>query len=410
MNYAFVIVTSALSTASALRLPPAFNVFTPGESGIEAFRIPGLLAFPSNSSRRTVLLAYAEGRVFGCGDFDGTHSIVSKRSIDGGRTWSELITLMDPIEMFGREACPPSKKEGCEFWDPTAVYDRQTGDIHLLAALSTSASQRMSGHLSLYALTSHDGGVSWSRPRNITHSVRPKPDDGCIFTPGNGHATQLASGRLLMAGYRRPAGDSSEHCTTISSDDHGRTWHLQPIAAGSNLNGTSECEVAEVGDVGAKRVVMDERMNGDEQQRRGGCGHGVAKCRWHSESSDGGETWSGPEPVPALIDPSNAAGICEWYTRSSDALIFVNTASQTQRVNVTLRVSLDAGRTWPARYTTLVSGPGGYSDVQLLPNLGGRQDYAAVLYEKDTCNGIALSLVPLPLPVEAEREDGELKS
>ena len=373
-----------------------YDVFTPGENGIKAFRIPGILAVPLSPSS-TALLAYAEGRVEGCGDFDGTHTIVLKRSVDGGRTWGKLQTLLDPSELLGAHLCPRVKHAGCEFWDPTAVYDAEAGQVHLLTALSTSANGRMTGRMSLYVMSSLDGGVSWGAPRNITSSVvGPYDDDTSIITPGNGHATQLASGRLLVAGYRRPAGDASEHCSTIASDDHGRTWFLQP-AHGMTGNGTSECEVVEVGEASVRRVYMDERVNGEEQQRRGGCGGGIRSCRWHTESADGGKTWTAPTPAPMLVDPSNAAGIAKWHTRSSVALLFSNTASQSARANITLRVSFDAGKTWP--WSELVSGPGGYSDVQLLPGSDGASDHAAVLYEKDTCKGIAVGIVELPADV-----------
>ena len=94
------------------------------------------------------------------------------------------------------------------------------------------------------------------------------------------------------------------------------------------------------------------------------------------------------------------------------ALLFANTRSTSKRVNVTLAASLDAGATWPARLATRVSGPGGYVDVQFLPGAasdgergvsddaraegGAVGDAAAVLFEKDTCDGIALAVVSLP--------------
>ena len=374
-------------TSLCAALPPTFTVFAPGEGGSKAFRIPGLLSFQSTNA--TVLLAYAEGRLEGCGDFDGTHTVVLKRSTDRGRTWSKIQTIMDPASILGATACPRVAHAGCEFWDPTAVYDASTSEVHLLAALSTTQSGRMSGELSLWQTTSTDLGVTWSAARNITADVA-RPGDA-VITPGNGHATQLSSGRLLMAGYLRPAGDASEHCATIASDDHGKTWRLQP-SNGNTGNGTSECEVVEVSDGAGPTVIMDERRNKEEQQRLGGCGRGVANCRWRTRSADGGATWDGPQPVPALPDPSNAGGIAGWTTRSRRALLFSNTNSQSSRVNVTLRASDDAGATWP--YEALVSGPGGYSDVGLIPSADGN-DEAGVLYENGTCGGIALGVVSL---------------
>ena len=132
-----------------------------------------------------------------------------------------------------------------------------------------------SGHSSIRAgrrpsSTSADLGVTWSAARNITADVA-RPGDA-VITPGNGHATQLSSGRLLMAGYLRPAGDASEHCATIASDDHGKTWRLQP-SNGKTGNGTSECEVVEVSDGAGSIVIMDERRNKEEQQHPGGDSH-----------------------------------------------------------------------------------------------------------------------------------------
>ena len=78
----------------------------------------------------------------GCGDFDGTHTVVLKRSTDRGRTWSDIQTIMDPASILGATACPRVAHAGCEFWDPTAVYDASTSEVHLLAALSTTQSGR----------------------------------------------------------------------------------------------------------------------------------------------------------------------------------------------------------------------------------------------------------------------------
>ena len=69
------------STFAATSVP----VFTDGEGGYAAFRIPGIAATP------TALVAFAEGRKFACGDFDGQHDIVAKRSLDGGQSFGALI-------------------------------------------------------------------------------------------------------------------------------------------------------------------------------------------------------------------------------------------------------------------------------------------------------------------------------
>ena len=338
-----------------------------------------------------------------CADFGGTHTVVVKRSIDRGRTWSPLSTIMDPLAMFGAAVCPRTTgyPNGCEFWDPTAVFDRDTGDVLLLAVLSTSNESRMHFHTTMWMARSSDAGATWQPPTNLTAQL--VYDGDIVATPGNGHAIQLASGRLLVTGYIRLTGAPRDwHCVTVASDDHGASWFNQ-VANVTTGQGTTECESTELGgaDGSAPTLIMDERMDIGQQEARGGCGEGVASCRWRSTSTDGGASWAGPLPQPALPDPSCAAGQAAWPTRSPHALLFSNAASPVARKNITLRASLDGGVTWPMRQ--LVSGPGGYSDVQLVPaDARVAHDEAAVLYEVDSCGGINLGIVDLA-SMEAEQ-------
>eukprot|EP00930_Biecheleria_cincta_P087173 TRINITY_DN76423_c0_g1_i1.p1 TRINITY_DN76423_c0_g1~~TRINITY_DN76423_c0_g1_i1.p1 ORF type:complete len:628 (-),score=79.70 TRINITY_DN76423_c0_g1_i1:358-2241(-) len=62
--------------------------FTQHTEGYACFKIPALLATAQGS-----LLAFAEARKRGCGDFDDT-DIVIKRSTDGGRTWGKLRVMV----------------------------------------------------------------------------------------------------------------------------------------------------------------------------------------------------------------------------------------------------------------------------------------------------------------------------
>ncbi len=64
-------------------------VFVSGEDGHRSYRIPSIISLQNGD-----LLAIAEGRVAGSADF-GDINLVMKRSADKGKTWSELITLVD---------------------------------------------------------------------------------------------------------------------------------------------------------------------------------------------------------------------------------------------------------------------------------------------------------------------------
>ena len=64
---------------------------------------PGHTAF---GTLQGTLLAFAEGRKYGCGDFAGQHDVVMRRSTDAGSSWSELVVLLDPVQLFGSIQCP----------------------------------------------------------------------------------------------------------------------------------------------------------------------------------------------------------------------------------------------------------------------------------------------------------------
>lgn len=104
--------------------------------------------------------------------------------------------------------------------------------------------------------------------------------------------------------------------------------------------------------------------------------------RWKSYSDDGGMTFYGFAPVPKLPDPGCKGGIAAWP--AGKALFFVNDATTHARDNITLRVSTDDGDTWSNG--TLVSVPGGYTDVTMLDKSAtNAKDMVVVVYESDTC-------------------------
>jgi len=79
------------------------KVFVAGQGGYKAYRIPGIVAaYPraSDDNSSVVLIAYAEGRKNGCGDYDGQHDIVLKRSTDDGASWGPLQVVADPRILF----------------------------------------------------------------------------------------------------------------------------------------------------------------------------------------------------------------------------------------------------------------------------------------------------------------------
>jgi sialidase-1 len=80
-----LLVTSATIQAQQKPVP----VFVSGSEGHATFRIPAIIILPNNE-----LLAFCEGRVNSDNDF-GDINIVMKRSVDKGKTWSSLETIVD---------------------------------------------------------------------------------------------------------------------------------------------------------------------------------------------------------------------------------------------------------------------------------------------------------------------------
>lgn len=108
------------------------QVFSRGEGGCSAFRIPGIV------SLNNTLHVFAECRKYDCTDNGGQHNVAYKRSTDAGASFSALQILLDPLEMFPASECPRdnasvrSQNRSCQFWDPTPIVDRQTGEVFLL--------------------------------------------------------------------------------------------------------------------------------------------------------------------------------------------------------------------------------------------------------------------------------------
>ena len=334
-------------------------MFVAGEDGYAAFRIPGIAALrlPSDASKYAVL-AFAEGRKFGCGDFDGQHDVVMKRreysahgandarpTTVGEKTsgapaafapttpWSNLTVLLDPLALFGAKACPPAQAKtseaSCEFWDPTPVVDRVHGVVFLLATRSWNHSglsnqqSRMQGRMDLWVLNSTDAGSTWSAPRNITATVYDAAWGG-VGTPANGHGIQLTqgahAGRLVMPIYLRNGTDSGTRSAVIVSDDYGNSWSF--LATSAVGPGTSESDVVELQRAPANAGGGGRPLMFNHRPPAG------RHVRFVSRSDDDGATFVNFTQAPAaLVDPGCKGGIAAW--RAARALLFANDDSAT---------------------------------------------------------------------------------
>jgi sialidase-1 len=306
--------------------PDQTDLFVAGRDGYHAFRIPALLV-----SAKGTLLAFCEGRRNSTSDA-GAIDVVLKRSLDGGRTWQPMQTVAADGPNTVGNPCP--------------VVDRDTGIIWLpltwnLGSDTEAQIKKKTAKASreVWLTKSTDDGATWTKPINITSTT--KDPDWTWYATGPGGGIQLKSGRLLIPCDHALAGSQLFRSHAIYSDDHGATWKLGGVI-GDKVN---ECQAVELGD---GRLMMNLRSY---------MGH---RCRAVSWSSDGGLTWTPAQDEPALIEPVCQASILRFV------LVFSNPAS-TKREKMTVRLSLDEGKTWSIS-ALLSAGPSAYSSLAVLPD------------------------------------------
>ena len=316
---------SEKSTNQALVFQDLFN--TSMNSNVKCYRIPAIVTAPNGD-----VIAAIDERVPDCGDLRTNKdvNIIVRRSSDNGKTWSNIETVVD--FPYGKSAS-----------DPSMIVDTVTKDIFLFYNYMDLNNEKDIYYL--HVVKSADNGKTWGKPVDITSQIT-KPEwhkDFKFITSGRG--IQTRSGKLLhtMANL-----NSGLHL--FGSDDHGKTWYF----IDTPIQPADESKVIELAD---GTLMINARVNGKG-------------LRYVHTSNDKGKTWTTKEE-PELIDPSCNASIIR-YTSVEDGydknrLLFSNAKSKKGRVNMTVRVSYDEGKTW-TEGKTIYEGPSAYSDLTVLEN------------------------------------------
>lgn len=140
------------------------DLYNAGVGEYACYRIPALL-----TTRTGAILAFCEGRKYSCNDSDHI-DILLTRSTDDGATFSEpTVVATTPEWVCG---------------NPAPVQDRTSGRIWLLFTKNrTDGDETMvcegTAPRQVWKCCSDDDGVTWSRPVEITSSV--KPADGAVL-------------------------------------------------------------------------------------------------------------------------------------------------------------------------------------------------------------------------------------
>jgi len=267
----------------------------------------------------------------------GNSAVRSRRSEDGGTTWSDEIIIAKP-----------------GFHGGGLTVDETSGDI-----LAFVEEKHPPAPLTIYR--SKDSGKTW---RAETASIKPDSKGNAPSMHMNDHGITLRHGehkcRLIRPSryYGKVNNRSawpSHYTNAIYSDDHGKTWQTsEPFPE----NGTGEATVAELSD---GRLYYNSRVHWQERPK-----NTRRRAAW---SSDGGHTWEDWRVVEILPDGHQhrsygcMGGLVRLPVEGEDILLFSNLdTTKATRERVTVWASFDGGKTWPMK-RLVFDGPSAYSSL-----------------------------------------------
>lgn len=333
-----------------------------GQDGVCAYRIPGIVTTPSGT-----LVAVYDIRHDSSLDLQNNIDIGMSRSIDGGRTWEKMKTIMDMGEWGGL----PHAQNG--IGDPCILVDSSSGEIFVLALWThglggdrawTAAGQGVSAQQTgqLMLCRSKDDGVTWSEPQNITSQV--KQNHWYLTLQGPGRGISMDDGTLVFP-FQYIDSTRIPYSSIIFSKDKGENWK---VFNGAKAN-TTESSVVELS---PGRLMLNMRDN----RKTGRAVH---------ITDDMGKTWTEHPSSGSLIEPVCMASLIKIKAEDNifgkDILLFSNPATSKGRNHMTIKASLDGGYTWKEENSLMLDAEElwGYSCLTMID-----RETVGILYEGST--------------------------
>lgn len=315
------------------------TVYKPGDYNSVAYRIPAIITAPDGN-----LIIATDKRKYNDSDLPQDIDILINRSTDGGHTWSEPLTLAQGTGInHGFGDCALVRLD-----DNGGLMAAYVGGVGLW---NSTASNPMHS----YICTSHDNGVTWSEPRDITNfifgtnCVNPEHRYWRSSFFGSGNGLRTSTGRIMFVAAIRETSAYSLNNYVIYSDDNGETWQC----SGRASVGGDEAKVVELAD---GRILMSIRHENH---------------RWYNISEDGGVTW---QPSTStwndIVAPACNGDIIRYtcVNQGYDRNRLLHTVPYgTERQDVTMYISYDEGLTWPIS-KVIVPYSSAYSSACILPD------------------------------------------
>lgn len=354
------------------------------QDGVHIYRIPALVTTTAGTLIAGFDLRYT-GTAGNAPDLPADIDIGIRRSTDGGITWTPMQLIMD----YDKNAAGSSNNG---IADPSLLVDKVTGRIWC-AALWSFGNRGWSGsgpgltpaETGQFLLNySDDDGVTWSAPVSITSQV--KDPLWRLYFQGPGKGICLRDGTLVFpAQFKDAAGTAFSNF--IFSKDRGVTWQNAPAAIPSGSPNTNEAQIVELDD-GNLLISM---KNFHASKKRLWCIYSWDHATQTIDQGSWGTPWYSENDPTVQGSVDRYRSVLDGHPYS--AILFANPDSASTRSNMSVRVSLDEGLTWPYK-RSIDSRPAAYSCMTILPD-----GDIGLLYETGDTSSIS-DLVFARFPIE----------
>lgn len=372
-NKVKVNITSATSNGKTLVLDGDTNterrlgigVRHAGDDGVAAYRIPGLV-----TTNKGTLVGTYDVRYNSSVDLQEMIDIGISRSTDKGQTWEPMRIAMT----MGEEGGLPHAQNG--IGDPSILFDTKNNKLFVIAAWTHGMGNDRAWWNSMPGMEkeqtaqlmisqSDDDGKTWSKPVNITKQV--KKDSWYFLLQGPGRGITMHDGTLV---FPIQFIDSTRipNAGIMYSRDGGKNWNLHNPARSN----TTEAQVAEI-EPGVLMLNMRDNRGGS---------------RAVSITKDLGKTWTKhPSSRKLLQEPVCMASLlkieADENCLNKEILLFSNPNTTKGRNHITIKASLDNGKSWNEKYQIMLDEDEGwgYSCLTLID-----KETIGILYESSVAH------------------------